>query len=264
MSYSILKHAKKENINLEYFPYIIINDALDDDIYNKLSNEYPSLDQIINSEKKKKDRTNNKRVNMNSINVENNNLISDNWKEFVKYHVSNEFWLEVLELFKDKILELHPNIEEKIGCKLDELNTHIRFSKKTEEKEMEMECQIAMNTPVTKTCSVRGTHVDFPDKLYVGLFYMRIDDDKSDGGDLEIYKIKDQKKFEQLKNTEKKYRMFSSNLVEKVKTIKYKKNCLVFFINCNHAVHAVTPRNPTNHNRRFVNFVGGLGSVKLF
>ncbi len=264
MSCSILKNAKKENINLEYFPYIIINDALDEELYKKLSEEYPTLDLMIKSQPKVRDRTNNKRIDINSLNIKNNNLVSDNWQKFINYHISNEFWLEILELFKDKILELHPNIEERIGCKLEELKTHMRYSKKTEKKEMEMECQISMNTQVNKTCSVRGTHVDFPDKLYVGLFYMRSEEDNSIGGDLEIFKVKNQKEFYNLKNAPKKYKSFSSNLVEKVNTIKYKKNCLVFFINCNHAVHAVSPRQPTKHIRRFVNFVGGLGDIKLF
>ena len=255
---------QKENINLEYFPYIIINDALDEDLYNKLSKEYPTLNEIIKSENKEKDRSNNYRVNMNSIYIENNDLISDTWKEFIKYHISNEFWLEILELFKDEILKLHPNIEEKIGCKLEDLNTHMRYSKKTEEKEMEMECQISMNTPVKKTCSVRKTHVDFPDKLYVGLFYMRLDDDDSKGGDLEIHKVIDIDNFNKLKKNKRQFKNVPPELVKKVNTIKYKKNSLVFFINCKHAVHAVSPRHPTKFNRRFVNFVGGLGSVKLF
>lgn len=262
MSISILKNASKKNINLDYFPYIVIEDAIDNDLYDKLNKEYPSLEEIINSEDKKSNKSNNKRCNMNSIYFNNKSNVSETWKEFVNYHISNEFWLEILSLFKEDILKLHPNIEEKIGCKLEDISTHMRYSKETNSKEMEMECQIAMNTPVTSVSSVRGTHVDFPDKLYVGLFYMRSEEDDSQGGNLEIYKVKDN--FKSQYNNLGKYKSINPKLVERVNTITYKKNCLVFFINCKHAVHAVSPRYPTHHNRRFVNFVGGLGSINLF
>ena len=46
MEYSVLKNAKKENINLKYFPYIVIENALDEELYNRLSLEYPTLQDI--------------------------------------------------------------------------------------------------------------------------------------------------------------------------------------------------------------------------
>lgn len=262
MSISILKNAQKKHINLNYFPYIIIEDALDEDLYEQLSNEYPSSNDIINSEDEKSDKNNNKRCNMNSIYITNNNIVSETWKQFINYHTSNEFWLEILDLFKDEILKLHPNLEKQIGCKLEDISTHMRYSKDTNAKEIEMECQIAINTPVTRLSSVRKTHVDFADKLFVGLFYMRSDEDDSQGGDLEIYKVKDKDKTKY--NKIGKYKSVKPHFVSKVDTIKYKKNCLVFFINCKHALHAVSPRHPTKHNRRFINFGGGLGSLHLF
>ena len=43
---SVLKKAKKKNINTKYFPYIIIKDALDNDLYENLVKNYPSLKEI--------------------------------------------------------------------------------------------------------------------------------------------------------------------------------------------------------------------------
>lgn len=43
-----------------------------------------------------------------------------------------------------------------------------------------------------------------------------------------------------------------------VSTVKYDANTLVFFVNSNHAYHAVTPRSRTPYPRRFVNIVAQL------
>ena len=62
----------------------------------------------------------------------------------------------------------------------------------------------------------------------------------------------------------KNYKKIQSNLVEIVNTVKYKKNCLVFFINCNEAVHSVTNRSITHHNRRLVNFLGEFDNLNIY
>ena len=49
----------------------------------------------------------------------------------------------------------------------------------------------AYNTPVKSSHVVTGPHLDHFDKINFGLYYLRLDDDKSEGGDLVIYKWKD-------------------------------------------------------------------------
>ena len=53
-----------------------------------------------------------------------------------------------------------------------------------------LDAPISINTPVTNTPSsvIRG-HIDKSAKLFAGLFYLRLPDDTSTGGDLEIYKF---------------------------------------------------------------------------
>lgn len=264
MEYSVLKNANKENINLKYFPYIVIENALDEELYNRLSLEYPSLRDIKDSNivNKQYENRQNHRFNMNSIYAKNSKNVSETWKKFINYHTSKDFWLEILSLFKDEILRVHPTLEKKIGCKLEEINIFTRFSKELNKKEMSLDCQIAMNSPVEKISSVRTTHLDFPNKLFAGLLYMRTDDDDSTGGDLDICKVKEnmKKKFYNLK----KYKKIPSNFVEVVNTVKYKKNCLVFFINSNDSVHSVTNRSITPHNRRLINIIGEFDNLNIY
>jgi hypothetical protein len=48
-----------------------------------------------------------------------------------------------------------------------------------------MDCQVGMNSPVSRKSSVRGPHHDTPGEVYAGLLYFRDAKDKSTGGDLQ-------------------------------------------------------------------------------
>ena len=53
-----------------------------------------------------------------------------------------------------------------------------------------MDCQFSINSAVTEVSSVRGPHLDSPNKLFAGLFYMRQQGDTSTGGELDFYRLK--------------------------------------------------------------------------
>lgn len=108
-----------------------------------------------------------------------------------------------------------------------------------------IECQPGINTPSPVLSKVRGPHLDNPKEIYAGLFYMASD---SDGGDLEIYRWK---------SGEKKYHgklEVYEECVELVKTVPYKPNTCVFFLNGPNALHGVTPRKSKNF-RSLVNVI---------
>ena len=270
---SILKKAKKENINTEYFPYIIIKDALDENLYDKLSETFPSIHEISESHsiisKRKRKIKNNSRYNMNANYSLKNNKITKEWKDFISYHTSDHFYMEILKLFNNQIKKIYPNLENELGKKLKKLKTNIRFNDNL--NDISLDCQISMNSPVIKNSIVRGLHIDEPDKLFAGLLYFRDKNDNSKGGNLEIYKFngdyptinnldftKYQEKLLKLQNR-------NSNKIKKIETIKYDKNVLVFFINSKKSLHSVSIREKTSHSRKFVNFVGSFNNVdKIF
>ena len=271
---SILKKAKKENINTDYFPYIIIKDALDEKLYDDLINNYPSLDDLLKSHSKMKNKKkvidNNSRYDMNAEYSLKNSNISNSWKKFISYHTSHEFYLEILNLFENEIKKLHPNLEKKIGKKLRDLKTNIRFDNKNI-KDFSLECQISMNSPVTNNSTVRGLHIDEANKLYAGLLYCRNKNDDSIGGNLEIFKFTDDYpninnlNFKNYQNKLSELQNINSDKIKKIETVKYDKNVLVFFINCKKAIHSVSIRNKTKHNRKFINFVGCFNNLnKIF
>jgi hypothetical protein len=104
-----------------------------------------------------------------------------------------------------------------------------------------------MNTPVTKRSSVKTPHVDKYDKIFSALFYMRAHDDRTTGGDLDLYRWRRAPRF-------LKHRVLPDD-VEHMKTIAYAPNTYVAFVNSPQSVHGVSPRDVTTVPRRYINFI---------
>jgi SAM-dependent methyltransferase len=143
--------------------------------------------------------------------------IAPAWKRFVRYHTSAAFFSEVVSLFGLQHLE--------------RLDTSVRYLEPP--RDVMLECQFAWCEPVSEISSSAPRHVDRVVSLFAGLLYFRLPGDDSAGGDLELYDGE-----------------------RPVKTIPYRANTLVFFLNSARAFHAVTRRAPTRWPRLHVNFVG--------
>jgi SAM-dependent methyltransferase len=139
------------------------------------------------------------------------------WQRFVRHHTSAAFFAEVVALF---VLE-----------HLEGLDTSVRYAEPP--RDVMMECQFAWCEPPDAVSSSAPRHVDRAVSLFAGLLYFRLDGDDSSGGDLQLY-----------------------DGDRAVKTIPYRANTLVFFVNSPRAFHGVTPRAVTPWPRLHVNFVG--------
>ncbi|MUL38095.1 2OG-Fe(II) oxygenase [Gloeocapsopsis dulcis] len=248
---TLLSKVQASNVIAEPFPHIVIKDALDEELCAKLMAEYPSIDTLKQSRDNQLTTTSsNVRFHYIAEDIFNDDQISSTWKEFIQLHSSNLFFQQFIELFKDHILQLYPNFEQDYGS-LESLTSGVRKIDTFENSDVLLDALICVNTPVTtRPTSVRAAHIDFSDKLFAGLFYLRDPKDNSTGGDLELYKFKNGKP-----------QGFRSNAlpdyaVEFCKKIKYERNVFVLFLNSVYAVHGVTTRSITDYPRYFVNLVG--------
>jgi hypothetical protein len=246
MMKSVLANVTKADVIAEPFPHVVIRDVYPEEMCLQLIEEYPSLETVAGG----KDLSSNKRFNYTAKKVRNDENLSPLWRDLVMTHVSPCFLSEVVTVFEDHIHATYPNFERDFAP-LDSLKSGIDGIDKYPDVDVLMNSMIAVNTPVTdKPTSVKSGHLDNYDKLYAGLFYLRHPDDDSTGGDLELYRFKDNKpqgfngKF-----VEDKY-------LEVVKTVKYDRNVLVLFLNSVYAMHGVTPRSKTPIPRCFLNLVG--------
>ena len=87
-------------------------------------------------------------------------------------------------------------------------------------------------------------------KLFAALLYFRDPQDADKGGDLLFYKLAEGGAIKP-----RPAKIAEHNVIA-LDRIRYAPNTLVTFINSPLCVHGVTPRGPTQHPRRYVNFLG--------
>jgi hypothetical protein len=243
------------------FPHLVIKECLDFDLYDELSRTYPADDLIASLNI---DRVPSGLAEQNCRNdisaskvISSSERIPQIWQDFIGYHVSRDFYKEVLNLFGFSIYKYYPWLPRIVGD-LRNVGTGIRFDPDTDTQPISLDCQVGINTPATVKSSVIEAHTDSPKELYAGLLYFKQPSDLANGGNLELYRWKNSKR-----------RKFSQNLADKrllkrISVCNYQANTLFFFINTIDSVHGVTPREPSRVSRRLVSFIGEVYNLVPF
>jgi hypothetical protein len=244
---SLLHKFSTKNYFSDPFPFFEIENALEENFYNHLKKDYELFEHYF--KKTKSFHKNNIRLQICSQEFLNLDIFKkSSWYDFIIYHTSNDFFLELAKIFYEDLNKIYPNVI-KIIEKNPKNMLNIRSLGNNNNYEFVSDCQPGINTPVTSRSSVRGPHVDNPAELFAGLFYLRDDKDTSDGGDLIIYKKKRDIYFKG------KAEVYNINDLIPFKKILYKKNCAVFFLNTENSIHSVTPREITAHCRNLTNLI---------
>uniref|UniRef100_A0A7S0RC11 Prolyl 4-hydroxylase alpha subunit Fe(2+) 2OG dioxygenase domain-containing protein n=1 Tax=Pyramimonas obovata TaxID=1411642 RepID=A0A7S0RC11_9CHLO len=268
--YNILQKVKPSDVVWEPYPYLKVHDVLPADLYNELAEAYPTAQELVNIARGRQSAKMNNNVRYNIMamkTLRRETKLPQIWKEFVEYHVSDAFYQEIVRVFGGAISNERSDVERTRGKKLQEMGIVTRGLKNTD-ADLRVDCQIAMNSPVTRPSkfSVRGPHHDMKIEVWAGLLYMREKKDKSTGGALNVYSCKSGK-CQELSQAEKHVRgipekknhvQFDEADLELEATVPYKENTLAWFVNTPHSVHGVTPRSVTPYPRRLVNFIGEL------
>ena len=243
---SLLSKVKKSDIYAEPFPLIIIKDPIDPQLCSELIWNFPPVEIVA----KGAPIVSNQRFSYSAKDCLGDINVNPMWREFVKTHVSQSFLNEFTFLFKEHIREIYPSLLADMGEE-ENPKAGIRNVDNFSNADVLLDAQISINTPVSgRPSSVRGGHIDLPNKLFAGLYYLRHPEDKSTGGDLEIYGFKNhhERRF--------KGQFIDDKHIELVKTDKYQSNVLVLILNSIKSLHGVTVRSVTPEPRLFLNIVG--------
>ena len=218
------------------FPHVVIRNCLDDDIYQRLYENFP-VKLIKDNFNIIQEHT--YRCLANDVLVEKKIPVHPIWQEFFEYHTSQDYFKTVIKLFEKYM----PNYQW-----LEQQTARIRNTQG--DTKVVTDTQFVVHQPYHTT--TRTTHIDNPIEFYAGLLYFRQRGDRSSGGDFMIYdspEIKDVYK--------KKGREIPENISIKDHTsVPYKENTFVMFLNSNKAVHGVTPRVDASVDRLSVNIIG--------
>jgi hypothetical protein len=228
------------------FPHLILEDALDADFCRALVREVPPLAALT----KGAAPGSNQRFTLSSGDVLADRDISETWKEVVREGLSQPFLDCVIRLFTPHVRREFPDFAGRFG-QVETLRAVSRQAGRVPRGGVGLDAQIAVNTPALEAeTTVRGPHLDRTDKLFVGLLYLRPDDDRSTGADLEFYEPLEASPVYDAK------RSLTRDRVRLVRTVPYRSNTLVLFLNTPRSLHGVSPRAQTEHPRYFLNLVG--------
>ncbi|HEY6924851.1 MAG TPA: hypothetical protein VI653_15360 [Steroidobacteraceae bacterium] len=250
--YSILRSITRADIRHEPYAHVVIENCLPAALYAELAQAFPADETILRLGKSAQDghaRPNSRHdVHAQEI-LCNPDCFSQSWREFVRYHVSNAFFQEFLNLMGPEIITTYPELERRLGRPLRELRTTVLHGPAAD-SEIALDCHIGINTPSRRRSSVRRVHTDAPDELFAALLYFRPSDDQAAGGELEILRWKPGKD----------HQFVGSEVdeadAESVGKVPYEPNTAVIFINSERALHAVSARAPSPVSRRLVNIMG--------
>lgn len=229
---SVLQNFTPDCLHLEPYPYIVIENALPQDIYAQLSDEYPEA-VLEGCTQGFKDF----RYYQWQFTKE---YVSPLWQEFVDFHTSKEYKNQVMQCLEPGMRLRYPEIADKYL----EVGVSLRHHGKPRNAAA-MEVQFVMNS--ADTSSIRTPHLDQGRELFACLFYMKKPDDQSTGGDLVIYE-KTTDDFEFISG-----RLAPLDKIRPVDCVPYHANTLVIFLNSIDSIHGVTPRQDAKIMRRYVN-----------
>lgn len=232
----------------EPFPLVIVKNVLPPQLIADIKSGLPPLEVLLDGNA----FTSNQRFNYSATAVARNSTLASVVKDLVAAHLNQEFLDDIIRLFGAHILKQYPDFEERFGA-LTALKAGIRGQTNDSNCNILLDSQIAFNTPVEiGGTTVRGPHLDDPRKLFIGLFYLRLDGDDARGADLEIYRSKVEPARLDITRT--------ANLadMELLETVKYEANTLVLFLNTPISFHGVKPRARTQHHRVFLNLLGEM------
>ena len=216
-------------IERDPFPHVVIDGALDQDLYRELVATMPSDEQLLRGRELESNTTYRTSAEW---------LLREGpppWRAFAKRYTSREFFAEVIALFGGELQ------------RFADAKTSVRFAEPF--ADVALDCQLMWGSPVKRLSRPQPVHVDRECALFAGLLYFRRDDDDSKGGDLEVYRwCGDARSYDDA-------RIVPDALVTRVKTIPYAANRLVLFPHSPDALHGVSLRSLTPHPRLHVNFL---------
>ena len=239
--YSVLQNFKPADLRMSPYPYIVIDEVLPWDLYNKLEAEYP--EQYITKGETHGFGT----ARYLDHDFDKYTVVSQAWQDFAAYATSKDFKDEVIRAFRPGLEAHYPAgkfFPESLYTKYTRSDVAPRRAPKSGSVRMEM--QFVMNA--IDNIQIRTPHVDQSKELFAALFYFKKPEDTGTDGGWNVYKNIAGKQWRRVTGREA-----VADDIEVVEHIPYKRNTMALFLNTVNSIHGVEPRDNPNTVRRYVN-----------
>jgi hypothetical protein len=240
---SVLSALLPESLHTDPYAHLVSVPALPESIYNRLASEFPDISTVLGG----RYASDNMAARLPAKKVLENSRISARWHDFFAYHSSDAFWQDIVRVFGNSFRSVFPWIEDRAGRPLEDWRAAPRGLKN--DSDIRLDCQFVINTPSNRQKSVKTQHVDRRTTILSMLYYFRDPEDRSEGGDLELYAWKRAPRFLPFQ------RMILPHDLELKRVVAYAPNTLVAFVNSQMSPHGVSPRSNAQLPRRYINFI---------
>jgi len=243
---NLLQNAKIENVVNEPITFLHCRNVLPNDLYQELAETYPEEDTL---QGRTVEEAGIPRYILPNLKRES---LTDTWNKFIDHHTSQDFYGSIFSLLSYGIQKYYPDHHRRLSI----LRTSLRgidFNKKT----AMMDFQFVLNGTKQVGNTSRTPHLDNYKQLWVLMWYMKKENDDSDGGDFIIYKPKGE--------TVNFFGKREANIdqIEPMYTVPYEANSFILILNHRNSIHGVTPRTNPKVVRRYLNMTCHT-PVKLF
>jgi len=232
---TVFAKARAEDIRTAPFAHLVIEDALDADVFEPLLGARPPFNGSADA-----DNVRNATPAWVMMTTE---AFDPVWRDFATLHTRPEITRFVLELFADHLADSQPSLDDAARFGVQGLSDWA-------DTDVQTDARLEIISPAHTAGSHRKGHLDTPNRLFSALLYLRAPGDDSIGGGLDLFRWTDGPKG-QLDAFE-----LPESDIERVVTVAYKANTLVVFPNSVNALHGSEIRQPTRHERAYVFMTG--------
>ena len=232
MNLDVTQTITVDDLIMDPCPYFYIHNALPESLYNQLAAEYPEAHMMQDG-----------KITFQARRYRQHEFVEDTistlWQEFIDYHTSQAYKDRVLSLFAPALEKYYPEYANTlISAPVTPRHSGVSGA-------VQMELQFVLNGQQEET--VRTIHLDNAKELFAGLLYMRKPEDRSTGGDIQMFKsLVDNPEFTGIREV-------NPTQVTWAGTVPYQANTMVLFLNTKDTLHGVTPRTGADCFRRYIN-----------
>jgi hypothetical protein len=230
---TVFAKARAEDIRDAPFPHLVLEDALDPSVYDRLARTRPSYpgDPSVG----------NRRLAIPAWMLMALDLYDPVWRALARTHTDRRITDRVAELFADR-WPAHLRGVVRRGTRFGVMGRD-----GYDRADVLTDARLEVISPVRgEPGTHRGGHVDTPNRLFSALFYLRAPDDDSTGGGLELFRYRGVPP-----DPVDAYEL-PPDSIERAATVPYRANTLVVFPNGPFSVHGAEPRGVTPHDRAYV------------
>ncbi|MBX9671749.1 MAG: hypothetical protein K2X93_29440 [Candidatus Obscuribacterales bacterium] len=216
------------------FPHIVVQSALEDSLCRSLLVSRPPLSKFAPSNVRP-----GQKVHYASAKSLQDSTLDREWRDLIQDHIAPDSVRKLLTAFGPAIQEFYPQLEKRYGA-ISKWSIGQRFVDAADDCVILADAQVSYHAPVSQEAlQDRGPHLKITNKLIICQLLLKLEDDDSSGGDLQLYSIKNNSSRLEFQGDQE---VVNRDALKLEKTIPYQSNTAVAFLNSPVSIQTMSAR----------------------